>query len=35
MHKEYKIGDKVGLNIREFIVFDDDGSLEEQLQIKT
>ena len=34
-HKEFAIGDKVGLNIREFIVFADDGSLEEQLKIKT
>ena len=34
-HKEYAVGDEVLLNVREFIVFDDDGSLEEQLKIKT
>ena len=34
-HNEYQVGDSVRLTVREFIVFDDDGSLEEQLQIKT
>lgn len=34
-HKEYKVGDEVLLTVREFIVFDDDGSLEEKLKIKT
>ena len=34
-HKEYTVGDDVLLTVREFIVFDDDGSLEEKLKIKT
>ncbi|MCH5287486.1 MAG: ABC transporter ATP-binding protein [Christensenellaceae bacterium] len=34
-HREFAVGDEVLLNVREFIVFDDDGSLEEQLKIKT
>ena len=34
-HREYGLGDEVLLTVREFIVFDDDGSLEEKLQIKT
>ena len=34
-YRELHIGDEVGLHIRDFIAFDDDGTLEEQLQIKT
>ncbi|MDD7445216.1 MAG: ABC transporter ATP-binding protein [Clostridiales bacterium] len=33
--RELHVGDEVGLHIRDFIAFDDDGTLEEQLQIKT
>ena len=33
--RELHIGDEVGLHIRDFIAFDDDGTLEEKLQIKT
>ena len=33
--RELHVGDEVGLYIRDFIAFDDDGTLEEQLQIKT
>lgn len=34
-YRELNIGDEVGLHIRDFIAFDDDGTLAEQLQIKT
>ena len=34
-HREYKEGDTVGLEVREFIVFPDDGSTEDQLKIRT
>ena len=34
-YRQLHIGDTVGMHIRDFIVFDDDGTLEEQLQIKT
>ncbi len=34
-HKEYQVGDSVSLEVREFIVFPDDGSTSEQLRIRT
>ena len=34
-YREFSLGDEVLLTVREFIVFDDDGSLEEKLKIKT
>ena len=33
--KDLKDGQKVGLNVRDFLVFDDDGMLEQLLQIQT
>ena len=34
-HKEWKEGDTVFLHVREFIVFPDDGSTQDQLRIRT
>ena len=34
-HREFSLGDEVVLNVREFLVFTDDGSTQEQLRILT
>ena len=34
-YRQLHTGDTVGMRIRDFIVFDDDGTLQEQLEIKT
>ena len=34
-YRQLHTGDTVGMHIRDFIVFDDDGTLQEQLEIKT
>ena len=34
-HREFAVGDEVTLDVREFIVFSDDGSTQEQLRIRT
>ena len=34
-HREFQEGDNVSLDVREFIVFPDDGSTQDQLRIRT